>query len=252
MSEARPANAADLAKKTTARIESPAPPVRVVSEVERMRAAAKGPAQKAKSATAPIPKISIPDLDAAKKQTARIDLKEVLGGDEDIFKRRTAILDPSKIQAAEAAAAPKTIRIKRPEGAATGLIKPVSEPMTPSEPIAAEARKSETARIELPQEVAEATGAEAPTRRKTIRIKRPEGGPPTARPLVVSKPSVAVSRAEPGAPTGAPTEEEAGTVFSIVALAAVLVACVLIYVLAAQVGTLDTLIPPHMPFPGGV
>jgi len=253
LSEARAANAAEQAKKTTVRIESPAPAVRMVSEVERMAAGGKIGVEKAKSATAPMPRASIPDLDAAKKQTARIDLQEVLGGDEDIFKRRTAILDPSKIQAAEAASVPKTIRIKRPDGA-TGLIKPVSEPMTPSEPVAAEARKSETARIELPPEVAETAAAEAPTRRKTIRIKRPEGGGPgMARPMVVSQPSLTISRAEPGAPrVGAPAEEEAGTLFSVFALAALLVACVLIYVLAAQVGTVETLAAPHMPFPGGV
>ena len=255
LSEARGADAAEQAKKTTARIESSAPAVRMVSEVERMAAGGKIGVEKAKSATAPLPRASIPDLDAAKKQTARIDLQEVLGGDDDIFKRRTAILDPSKIQAAEAASVPKTIRIKRPDGA-TGPIKPVSEPMTPSEPVAAEARKSETARIELPPEVAEAAAAEAPTRRKTIRIKRPEGGGiGTAKPMVVSQPSLTISRAEPSAPRmGAPAEaeEEAGTLFSVFALAALLVACVLIYVLAAQVGTVDSLAAPHMPFPGGV
>ncbi|HOW96365.1 MAG TPA: hypothetical protein P5567_10165 [Kiritimatiellia bacterium] len=261
LGEARPADPMELAKKMTARIDAPKPPVRVISEVERLATAKtatqqfKSMTQQVKSATAPISKAAIPDLDAAKKQTARIDLQEVLGsGDEDIFKRRTAILDPSKIQAAEAAAQPKTIRIKRPEGG-TGPIKPVSEPMKPAEPVAAEARKSETARIELPADVAEEAAAEAPTRRKTIRIKRPEGGgaPMAIRPMSVSQPATAVTRAEPGElPVIAPAEEGPGAVYSILAIAALLVACVLIYVLAAQVGTVESLTPPHMPFPGGV
>lgn len=261
LAEARPADPLDLAKRTTARIDAPKPPVRVVSEVERLASAKastqqfKSATQQVKSATSPISRAAIPDLDAAKKQTARIDLQEVLGsGDEDIFKRRTAVLDPSKIQAAEAAAQPKTIRIKRPDGA-TGPIKPVSEPMKPAEPVAAEARKSETARIELPADVAEDAAAEAPTRRKTIRIKRPEGGgaPVTVRPMAVSQPATTITRAEPGEmPVIGAEDEEGGALFSVLAIAAMLVACVLIYVLAAQVGTVESLAAPNVPFPGGV
>lgn len=250
LSEARPPSL-DLAKKMTARIEI-VPPIRIMSEVERM-AAAKAGSDKIKATTAPLGRVVTPEVDASKKQTTRIDLTEVLGGsDEDIFKRRTALLDATKIQAAaEAAAQPKTIRIKRPEGPSTGPIKPVSEPMTPAEPVTAEAKKGETARIELPPSVAEETAAEAPTRRKTIRIKRPEGAEAAAvRPLVVSQPTTAAIAAPPTAPKEA--EEEAGAFFSVLALAAVLVACVLVYVLSAQVGTLESLAPPNMPFPGGV
>ena len=252
LAEARAGKAPDQAKKSTTRIETAAPPVRVMSETERV-AAAHGMAEKAKRATSAIPKTAIPDLDAGKRQTARIDLQEVLGGDEDLFKRRTVILDPSKIQAAEAVAAPKTIRIKRPDGG-TGPVKPVSEPMVPAEPVTAEARKSETARIELPAEIAEEAAAEAPTRRKTIRIKRPEGGGAVmARPLVLSQPSVTLSRAEPAAlRLGRPEEEVPSTLFAVFALVALLVACVLIYVLATQVGTVESLAAPNMPFPGGV
>lgn len=238
LSQARPPTPEET-KKATARIAGGTQPIRIMSEVERM-AAAKA-AEKAKSATGPVPQPPPSVIEeASKRQTTRIDLSEILGGDEDIFKRRTTLLDASQIQAAAAAPQPRTIRIKRPEEAPTGPITPPEPPRV--EPIAAEARKAETARLEVPTPPPE----EAPTRKKTIRIKRPEGPEPSiARP--VSAPSV-IARA----PAMAPAEEEESTLFSILSLVALLVTCFLIYVLIAQVGTLEMLDPPNLPMFGGV
>ena len=185
----------------------------------------------------------------AKKKTARIDLNEVLQGDDsDIFKRRTALLDASKFPPGSMPTAqtsgPRTIRIKQSDAPSTSILKkPVAPPAAAEidEPISPEmaGKKSETARIDLPPE---AMGAQPPTRRKTIRIKRPEGGG-------VGGPSKAlvVSRSEEPAfaPTVERTEEEGpGALFSVIALVATLVSIVLIYVLLAQT------IPSGLPFPG--
>lgn len=185
----------------------------------------------------------------AKKKTARIDLNEVLQGDDnDIFKRRTALLDASKFppgtitSSAAQMSGPRTIRIKQSDAPSTSILKkPVAPPATEiDEPIAADmaGKKSETARIDLPPE---ATGAQPPTRRKTIRIKRPEGGSGgPSKTLVVSR-----SESPAFTPTVERTEEEGpGTAFSIIAIAAMLVSIVLIYVLLAQT------VPSGLPFPG--
>lgn len=256
LTQARPP-ASEPAKASTVRVDTAPNLIRPLTEAQRQELFKKSTVRvrveeaQAKAPPGPVVKATPAEGEAAKKQTARIDLNEVLGGDEDLFKRRTAMLDPAKFPPTptEAPGAPKTIRIKRPEpGAATGPIAAPAEPARPVEPITTAARKSETARIELPEEVAEQT----PTRRKTIRIKRPEGG--EARPLVVSQPSLTIARAEPteSLPLIAGEEEESSTLFSVLALAAVLLACVLIYVLAAQVGTVESLAAPNVPWPGGV
>jgi hypothetical protein len=165
--------------------------------------------------------------EAAKKRTARIDLNEVLDESDDIFKRRTALLDATKFAGVtEAPGAPRTIRIKRPET-------PPTTPLRKPEPTAEEeapvtvmesdsSKKSETARIDLPPEAAD----QPPTRRKTIRIKRPEGV--SSKPLVIGKTE---SVGEPVAAVSAkPAEEEAGTLFSALALVAVLVGIALVTV----------------------
>ena len=250
----------DIAKKTTARI-APAPgAIKPVSEAERQELFKKSTVRvrvedaQAKAPPGPAAQATPADVAAAKKQTSRIDLQEVLGGDEDLFKRRTAMLDPNKFPPTptEAPGAPKTIRIKRPDGAAaTGPVAlPAEAPPPAIEPITMEARKSETARIEMPEGAVE----QAPTRRKTIRIKRPDGGG-EGRPLTISAPSPAIARTRPMEleEAGGEAEEEGeSALFAVLALAAVLMACVLVYVLAAQVGTVESLAAPNVPFPGGV
>ncbi len=166
--------------------------------------------------------------EAAKKRTARIDLNEVLDESDDIFKRRTALLDANKFAGTEEPpGAPRTIRIKRPDTPPTTV-------MRKPEPVVEEAvmavsmdtdsvKKSETARIDLPPE----SVSQPPTRRKTIRIKRPEGGMSTSRPLVIGRTDAVKGAARDST---ASAEEEAGAVFSIVALAAVLVGIALVTV----------------------
>ena len=171
-------------------------------------------------------KVTVADAEAAKKRTARIDLSEVLDENDDIFKRRTALLDASKFAGVtEAPGAPRTIRIKRPETPPTTVLKKTEQAAEPSPAQADQEtiKKSETARIDLPPEVAE----QPPTRRKTIRIKRPEGMT-TSKPLVIGKtaPVQDVTAAEPAEPVA----EEAGAAFSILALVAILVCIALVTV----------------------
>lgn len=188
--------------------------------------------------------------EAAKKRTARIDLGEVLDEEDDIFKRRTALLDASKlVGATEAPGAPRTIRIKRPGTPPTAQIAPVApqeeEVVAPISQAEA-ARKSETARIDLPPEVSD----QPPTRRKTIRIKRP-GSTTGSKPLMITRTPAEASAEEGAAPVRAQDEEDS-PLFAWFAVAAVLVAVVLIYVLASQVGTVAELVPARFPYAGSL
>jgi hypothetical protein len=126
----------------------------------------------------------------------------------------------------EAPGVPRTVRIKRPE---TPLTNSLRQPASVAEEEATVAatvmeqetsRKSETARIDLPLEATE----QPPTRRKTIRIKRPEGMV-TSRPLIIGS-----AKSVAGGPTAIPKEEEAGALFSVMALVAILVGIALITV----------------------
>lgn len=249
----------DKIKKSTTRIPSPA----VQEAMAELTAAEEIEAAKKSTVRVHVEEIAKGDtqrLDTqltdhavepdAKKKTARIDLNEVLQGDDsDIFKRRTALLDATKFppgtvtSSAAQMSGPRTIRIKQSDAPSTSILKKPAPPAATEidEPISPEmaGKKSETARIDLPPE---AVGAQPPTRRKTIRIKRPEGGG-------VGGPSKAlvVSRSEEPsfAPTVERTEEEGpGAAFSVIALVATLVSIVLIYVLLAQT------VSSGLPFPG--
>ncbi len=175
-------------------------------------------------------RINIPE-EAFQKAPGTVGLRPPAPeGAEDVFKRTTipvGIPTPAPAPAAR----PKTITVKRPvaEAAPTAAEKAVSE-----------AKKSETARIDLP-----ADGGDRPaTRPKTIRIKRPDGTS-ARKPLTISRPD-----AEPAAgtvPSGViGGEEPAGAVYSALALVALLVGCVLVYVLAAQT------FAPDLPWPGRI
>ena len=248
-------------KKTTVRIETAAG-MSPIKEEDKQEAAKKSTVrvqideERAKGDTARLDAAGLLVDQESKKKTSRIDLKEVLGEDEDIFKRRTALLDASKFAAAAqaGAGAPRTIKIKRPDTPPTTVMKPAPAEAAPAEAEAVqvtpltsslEGKKSETARIDLPPEVTD----QPPTRRKTIRIKRPEGTS-SSKPLVISRTTESV--ASESAVLAGPAAEEAGPVFSWVAIVAVLVSFVLIYALAAQVSTIQTLAAPILPFPGGI
>ena len=93
------------AKKATVRIETAAE-MSPMSEQDKQEAAKKSTVrvqvdeEKAKGDTAKLNMRTAVVDQEAKKKTSRIDLKEVLDGEEeDIFKRRTALLDASKFQA---------------------------------------------------------------------------------------------------------------------------------------------------------
>jgi hypothetical protein len=145
------------------------------------------------------------------------------------------------------------VRIKQPEMPPTVSLKKPPAPVPTGMPVAAgEVRKTETARIELPPE----TIVEQPvTRRKTIRIKRPgaEGDevPATRPPLVIAREADEAPGEQPPTLTGvrmpkAQEADEPGVIFTILAIAALLLVSTLIYVLAAQTFALD------LPFPGKV
>ncbi len=186
--------------------------------------------------------IAMPAPQEAKKTTARIELGDAIG----IGKPAPEPVAPG------ARAIPRTVRIKQPEMPPTVSLKKPPAPVPAGVPVAAgEVRKSETARIELPPE----TIVEQPvTRRKTIRIKRPgaEGDevPATRPPMVISREAGEIPDLPPmltgTKKTVAREADEPGGIFTICAIAAVLVFGVLIYVLLAQTFALD------LPFPGKV
>ncbi|HBA82857.1 MAG TPA: hypothetical protein DCZ95_02070 [Verrucomicrobia bacterium] len=176
----------------------------------------------------------------AKQKTSQINLNEVLGDDQDIFKRRTTLLDASKFVPGGSATSsiPRTIRIKQSDGQpASGVPKSAEEGPSQVAPMPSASietsKKSETARIELPAGVG-STEDVPPTRRKTIRIRRPEGGP-GSRPMVFNQTSeVGVTQIKS---FETKTDDEPGVVF--VALAAV-ASLLVIGLIAVQVMALNS------------
>jgi len=213
-----PANADDYFKRSTMRIEMPG--------------------AESKSATA---RIEISQGDSAKKQTAKIDLSQA--------KEAKAKTAPIGIPVAAPAAPARPIRpamaaLKRPVAVPgeSNIIMPVATPAASDQ-----ARKSETARIDLKPEDLEKTTA----RPKTIRIKRPDGTS-GRKPLAIARPGgQAAAEIQPGGETApaaaAPSAEEGpGLLAGISAIAALIVVGVLFYVLMAQTIALD------LPFPGKI
>ena len=111
---------------------------------------------------------------AGKAQTSHIGLGAMPPADEDAYKRRTALLDTSKLPLSTAATAqPRTIRIGNRPTVRVGSSGPST--FSPGRP--------------------EEEAAEAPAGRPTIKLKRPGGG---ASGITISGASTpAVSSAEP-------------------------------------------------------
>ena len=156
--------------------------------------------------------------DKPKSQTSRIPLEAALAADQ---------------QAAAPAAptgAPKTIRIKRPgQPSAAKTAAPAAAPQSAQATVAAVPEKSKTSRVDVAAAVAAPETTGQPTQRKTIKIRRAEVGV-TAVPR-----SVAVARLEAEAAERHLEDISAlGIGYSIVAAAAALVVCVLIYILMVQ------------------
>lgn len=207
-------------------------------------AGAKSETQKVKSETQKVSpaslhqtmRVEVPEM--RKLETTRITLPpEALAGTtgarppstEDVFKRATIPVGiptpPPK---------PKTLSVKKPVGIESApMVEPTPEAVS-------EAKKSETARLDL----SDAAPIERPpTRKKTIMIKRPDAE-------AVKKPLV-IARAETEQATlptveAAQAVEEVGTPFSIIALVAMLVLFALLYVMLAD----HTM--ANLPFPGRI
>jgi hypothetical protein len=215
-----PADKLEAIKKTTVRVQ-----------IEDIKKGDTQQIQAAKAAT-----------DAAKQKTSQINLNEVLGDDQDIFKRRTTLLDASKFPASQSPTSniPRTIRIKQPDASQTSAIRKPTEEIPQVAPVSnaslETSKKSETARIELPAGVAAAEEI-PPTRRKTIRIKRPENvGTGNSRPVVITQTTeVGVT---PDVEAMSEEADEPGVVF--VAMAAV-ASLVFIGLITVQVMALNSM-----------
>ncbi|MFC1497305.1 hypothetical protein ACFLS1_02380 [Verrucomicrobiota bacterium] len=129
-------------------------------------------------------------------------------------------MPPKEGLASATSAAPKTIRLKKPSEAPTIKVSPGGDKLSKTQRIDASLAGQE---------------AESPTRRKTIKVKRP-----TKRPTVKAAPETSRGEdqeeklQEEPAFTDVPTDEP-GIAFPLVAIAAILVACVTIYMFLAQV-----------------
>ncbi len=138
--------------------------------------------------------------------------------------------------AAEPSGGPKTIRLKRPGETAKPTVMPAKAPVAK---IAKDIKSdlSKTSRLDIGDAGIESSAT--PTRRKTIRVKRPTSD---------AAPSLNISRSEPASGGGAmptvgaplppmPVEEveEKCLISGIASILALFVVCTLIYVLMAQV-----------------
>lgn len=164
----------------------------------------------------------------SKKQTSRISLDNVL---------------PSSAKEGDAAAKEgqtevKTIRLKRPD-----MPKPAATAPKPPQGGSAEEQeaKSRTARLDQADTQEPAPDAVPSTQRKTIRIKRPDGSGATkpGRTLSLAREKAAPAQdPETDAKTEIPDEpmqpQGPGLVFTLIAVAAAIVAALVVYMLAAQ------------------
>ncbi len=209
-----PADADEFFKRSTMRIDAP-------------------PAGDKKSETSRI--------DLPKRQTAKVD--PVSLPPDEAFKTKTAPVG-IPVNPATARMKPKTLIMKRPGAtAAPGESIIVSAESTAK--ATEQARKSETARIDLTAEDLDKPA----TRPKTIRIKRPDG--------TTGRKALAISRPEESeAPTMgvmpashedfADEDDDPGLFAALMGIAALLVAGALFYVLLAQT------FAPDLPFPGRI
>lgn len=174
---------------------------------------------------APGVKASIPTSPAvkiAKSQTSKIPLDAVLSADSPVNN-----------------SGPKTIRLKRPSATSTPTAVPTPAPAVAKIAKDVKSDISKTSRLDI--EDAGIDSSATPTRRKTIRVKRPSAGG--------AAPSLNIARSEPVSSSGGalptagaplppvPLEEEVEekcAVSGIASIAALFIVCTLIYVLLAQ------------------
>jgi len=174
----------------------------------------------------------------SKSDTTRIEINNAAPADEVFTSKTIPVGVP--VTPPPQSGRPKTITMKRPVAApGESIIVAPDVTATATE----QARKSETARIDLSAEELDRPA----TRPKTIRIKRPDGTS-GRKPLTISRPegSEAVSIAsEPVADLGG-EEDAPGMLVNISAIAALIVAGVLVYLLIGQT------LAPTLPLPGRI
>jgi len=163
----------------------------------------------------------VPAASEAKRQTSRIPLEAALS---------------SGAADKDQTGAPKTIRLKRPDGPSTIKAIPPSVPVESGASEPAKSGLGKTSRLD--ESVVGADTSATPTRRKTIRVKRPTQAPAAQ--------GISVARSETGQDeTAVPSrlqppvrmEAEAETMgwpIGLCSIAATIVACFVIYVLLAQ------------------
>jgi len=171
-------------------------------------------------APAPAAGAAAPKPDAEKRKTSRISLEAALSAEESAEKNATI---------------PKTIKLRRPSEAPTVKVSPgrpgsKAPKGKPAEEAARKTAMSETARLDTQTPAEEGV---TPTKRKTIRVKRPSAAP-GVKGLSVAPPADTGGVREASALEAPPVVEKTSWVFPVVALVAVLVVCVVIYMLAAQ------------------
>ncbi len=236
----------DTAKRSTLRVDgTPAPgdTKRVKSETQGGTMRVDGADRKSETA-----KLEVPVADKAKKITARVAIDAASSGEnDDVFKKRTIPVSVPSMAPPPAPPKSPTVTMTRPK---TMVMRPVGQrpqppkvAVTPVESAAVtEAKKSETARLDLPPD--SPAGDDRPsTRPKTIRIKRPDGTS-GRKPLMITRPDEAAAAAPAAAAEVAVVgEDEPHALFSVAALLAVLVTLGLIYLLVGQT------VAPELPLP---
>lgn len=229
---APPAAVPDAAKRKTTRIELPATDEIEESEFKTVKLRPMPPPQPGSAPLPPGPKPPTPaQVQASKSKTSRISLDAAFGGDAT----------------APASGAPKTIRLKRPTELSKGATGQVPSPVTARQtgriPSVPPLQTSQTARLPTQQltDVGPSAGEEepSPTRRKTIKIKRPAtaGGAHisvAASAADASADSDTPMMAIPGAAAPAVGPDTAHVTFIIAAAAALILALGVIWILAAQ------------------
>ncbi len=238
-----PVSMADAAKHKTTRVDLPEmqPPGR--GEVDEFKTVKLRPMSAPQPGSAPLPDgpkaLSPSQVQASKSKTSRISLEAAFGSNE-------GMLDSH---------APKTIRLKRPSELSTGTTGPISVTVATAKktsmmpPVTQQPQQSITAK--LPTQTLNAAAVtpdedNSPTRRKTIKIKRPsaaagikinvaqtEGeGEETGETTEDGMQRLAV----PGgfSPKGATGPDTANIAFILAAVAALIATVGVIWILAAQ------------------
>jgi hypothetical protein len=154
--------------------------------------------------------------DAEKRKTSRIPLEEALTADKE-SDEPAAPADPAR---------PRTIKIKRPGSSEAATVKLKKAPSANGD---AQANMGKTARLD---HLDLADAGSTPTQKKTIRVKRPNA--PQAGKPGINKEAAAPSGRGLMPPEPLEESDEPGVVWALFGIAAMLVLCVVIYLLAAQ------------------